>query len=379
MKRAAHQADIGLVVLFGVIILFGLIMLSSATSVLGYDKFNDSYWYLKHQLLLGLLPGLLLFIVCSRIDYRLWKNFSVFFLWLSLLLLLLVFIPGLGANYGKARSWVNIGFLSMQPAELVKLSFLLYLAAWLEKRKERLHSLAYGFLPFVFYLALIGGLIILQPDIGTLSIILFMSLIVYFVAGAKLKHLFFIVLGSLAGLAVLIKVAPYRLSRLAAFLNPNIDPQGISYHINQALLAIGSGGWFGLGLGQSRQKFQYLPEVAGDSIFAIMAEELGFVVMLILIILFLVLFYRMLKIADKAPDFYGKLVAVGVASWLVGQFFVNIGAMLGILPLTGLPLPLISFGGTAMMTSMAAIGVVVNISKYTRQRPAYRQAGKWKK
>lgn len=341
-------------------------MLSSATSVIGYDKFGDSYWYLKHQIVSGLLPGLFLFLVLSKIDYRVWKKFIPMLLCFSLGLLILVFIPGIRADYGQARSWVNIVGFSMQPAEIVKLTFLLYIAAWLERRRERIKSFAYGLVPFAIYLAIIAGLIIMQPDIGTLVIIVFMSLAVFFAAGARIKHIGLLVLAGLGGLGVLIWLAPYRLDRLTAFLNPSADPQGIGYHINQALLAIGSGGWFGLGLGNSRQKFQYLPEVAGDSIFAVMAEELGFVLMLALIVAFLWMFIRLIKVARGAPDNFGYLVAIGVGAWIVGQAFVNIGAMVGLLPLTGLPLPLISYGGTAMAITMAAMGIVVNISRFTQ-------------
>lgn len=366
MQKLGHQSDYSLIIIFGIIVVFGLVMLSSATSVIGYSKFQDSYWYLKHQLLSGFLPGLVLFFLLSKIDYQRWKKFSFLFLILSVVLLCLVFVPGIGADYGTdSRSWLNIFGFSIQPAEIVKLTFILYLAAWLNKRKERVQSFAYGFVPFLIYVGLVAGLIIAQPDIGTLGIILMISFIIFFTAGAKIKHLLLAFLGGLGGMAILIKIAPYRLHRLTAFLNPEDDPLGIGYHINQALLAIGSGGWLGVGLGHSRQKFQYLPEVAGDSIFAVMAEELGFVVTLLLIILFILLFAKMIKIADHAPDFFGHLVAVGVATWIAGQFFINIGAMMGLLPLTGLPLPLVSYGGTAMMMAMAGMGVVVNISKYT--------------
>ncbi|OGG87081.1 cell division protein FtsW [Candidatus Kuenenbacteria bacterium RIFCSPHIGHO2_02_FULL_39_13] len=366
MKHLSHQPDYTLIILFEVIVVFGLIMLSSATAVLGYDKFEDSYWYLKHQIMQGLLPGLFLFLVLSRVDYRLWKKFSAALLWFSLGLLVLVFVPGIGADYGKAKSWLNIGGFSLQPAEIVKLTFLMYLAAWLEKRKERVQTAAYGLIPFLVYLGLVGGLIILQPDIGTLFIIILISLVVFYMAGARYKHLFYIMLAGAAGFVVLIKAASYRLDRLTSFLHPSVDPQGIGYHINQALLAVGSGGWFGLGLGHSEQKFQYLPEVAGDSIFAVIAEELGFVLILAVIVVFLWLFTRIMKVAKNAPDMYGNLIAVAVATWIVGQFFVNVAAMLRLMPLTGVPLPLISYGGTAMMTAMAGIGIVVNISRYTR-------------
>jgi len=367
MRKALHQPDYSLIALLFIVIVFGLVMLSSATSVLGYDKFTDSYWYLKHQMLLGFLPGLLLFFVLSKINYQRLKKFYVLFFAASIILLMLVFIPGVGADFGTgSRSWIYFLGISFQPAEIIKLTFLIFIATWLDKRQERLASFAYGFVPFMLYVGIMAALIIAQPDIGTLSIFLLIVFLVYFVAGAKWKHLGLIIIGAFTGLGILIKIAPYRMARLTAFLDPSADPQGVGYHINQALLAIGSGGWFGLGLGQSRQKFQYLPEVAGDSIFAIMAEELGFVLMLILIVLFLWMFIRMIKIAERAPDTFGYLLTIGIAVWLTGQFFVNVGAMLGILPLTGLPLPLISYGGTSMIAIMAAMGIVVNISKQTQ-------------
>jgi len=364
MKNLVHQPDYGLIISFFLILIFGLVMLSSATSVLGYDKFQDSYWYFKHQLLNGFLPGLVLFFLFSRIDYRKWKNFSGLFFIFSIVFLIAVFIPGLGASYGKARSWINIFGYSLQPSELVKFTFLIFLSAWLDKNRDNITSATKGLLPFLFYLGLVSGLIIAQPDTGTMFIILIISLIVYYLAGARIKHLILVLIAGIGGLAGLVAVASYRMQRIAAFFDSNIDPQGIGYHIKQALVAVGSGGWFGLGLGHSRQKFQYLPEVAGDSIFAIMAEELGFVAMVLVLVLFLFLFYRIIKISLSAPDIFGKLLGAGVGVWIISQFFVNIGAMIKLLPLTGLPLPLVSYGGTAMAALMAAIGLVVNISRY---------------
>jgi len=341
-------------------------MLSSATSVLGYNKFNDSYWFVKHQLIYGFLPGLIIFLMLSKVDYRYWKKYATFFYILSLGLLLLVFVPGVGSSLGTgSRSWVRVAGYSFQPAEIVKLLMLVFVAVWLEKRKNKIADFKTVFLPLLLMVAVPSVLLILQPDVGTLMIFLVIIFLIYFAAGASWKHLATVALLGLLGLGALIKVAPYRLQRLAAFLNPELDPQGIGYHINQALLAIGSGGWFGLGLGHSRQKFLYLPEVAGDSIFAIMAEELGFVAMLILIILFIWLFISILKVGRRAPDMFGYLLCVGVAVWILGQFFVNMGAMLGVFPLTGLPMPLISYGGTALMVNMAAVGLVLSVAKHS--------------
>ncbi len=363
-KVKYYSSDHILIALVTIIILFGLVMLSSATSVLGYSKFGDSYWYLKHQILLGCLPGLILFFIFSNINYRNFKKSIFLWFFLSLVLLLSVFMPVIGTNLGTgSRSWIYFFGFSIQPTEIVKLLFIFFLAGWLEKKRNQIRSFSRGFIPFILYVAIVSLLIILQPDIGTLSIFLVIVLAIYFLAGAPWKYLLLIISTALAGLWALIKIAPYRLRRLMVFLHPASDPQGIGYHINQALLAIGSGGWLGLGLGNSRQKFQYLPEVAGDSIFAIVGEELGFVVSFLLVVLFIWLFIRIMKIARQAPDQFGYLLATGIGVWLMGQFFINAGAMLGLMPLTGLPLPLVSYGGSSMMIVMAALGVVVNISK----------------
>ncbi len=364
MKKAFSATSYSLMVLFFVIIIWGVVMLSSATSVLGYNKFNDSYWFVKHQLLYGFLPGLIFFLLLSKVDYRLWKKRGLLFYVLSIILLCLVFIPGLGSDLGTfSKSWIVVGGYSLQPAEIVKLLFLVFIAAWLEKRRSKITGFKATFLPLMLIISAPAALLVLQPDVGTLMIFLAVIFLVYFAAGARWSHLSLVMAAGLAGLAALIKLAPYRLARLTAFLNPAADPQGIGYHINQALLAIGSGGWFGLGLGHSRQKFLYLPEVAGDSIFAVMAEELGFVMMLVLVLLFIWLAAIIFKIGRRAPDMFGYLLCVGVGSWILGQFFVNMGAMLGILPLTGLPMPLISYGGTALMVNMAAVGLVLSVAR----------------
>jgi cell division protein FtsW len=365
MRDKPDYFFIGLV---GVIIVFGLIMLSSASSAVAYNKFGDNYWYLKHQLLYGLLPGILAFLFFLKIDYRKLKIIALPLLIISVVALLLVFIPGLGASYGRARNWINIFGMSLQPAEIVKLFFLIYLAARLgEKREEEeTKDSSSSFIPFISTFGLISFLIAAQPDLGTLSIIIVIAVSVYFAAGAPFSHLAIIGTGGIIMFLALIKVAPYRAARLLTFLNPSLDPQGVGYHINQALLAIGSGGFFGLGLGLSRQKFQYLPEVAGDSIFAIISEELGFLFAVGLIIAFVLLAVRGYRIAKTAPDGFGRLLAVGITSWFVFQAFINIGAMLGLMPLTGVPLPFISYGGTALTTCLAAVGLMGSISKYCK-------------
>jgi cell division protein FtsW len=362
-----HAPDLRFIIILGIVIVFGLIMLSSASAPMGYEKFGDSYYLVKHQLLLGVIPGIVLCVFFSLVDYHVWKKFAFGLLIVSIILLISVFIPGIGAEYGTAKSWLYLFGFSLQPSEIVKLTFMLYLATWLSSRgKKKTEDFSEGLIPFVAVLGTIMLLMILQPDLGTMIIIVAMALIMYFIGGAKISHL--IGLGALGfgGILVLMKVSPYRTARLMTFLHPELDPQGIGYHINQAFLAIGSGGIGGRGFGMSRQKFQYLPEVAGDSIFAIIAEELGLIFSALVVVAFLYFFLRGLKIAQQAPDNYGKLVVIGVVGWLLVQSFINIGAMVGILPLTGVPLPFISQGGTALAISLAACGIVINVSRQTK-------------
>lgn len=343
-------------------------MLWSASAPSGYEQFADSYYFVKHQLIFGLIPGLAAMVLFSRVPYTFWQRHAWNLLILSIVLLVLVFIPGFSAGIGTAHSWISIGgVFSVQPSEIVKLTFLFYLAAWLGARDERgVRDVHGGFLPFLLVLGTIILLLILQPDVGTMSIIAAMALVVYFVAGAPLTYVFGLIAAGMAGIALLVTAAPYRAARFTTFLHPELDPQGIGYHINQALLAIGSGGLFGVGYGHSRQKFQYLPEVAGDSIFAVIAEELGFVLALATMALFVLLLWRLLAIANRTTDRFAKYFVVGVAAWISLQAFVNIGSMVALMPITGVPLPFISYGGTSLAVSMAAIGVVFGISRRSK-------------
>jgi len=366
-RRKLHKPDYKFLIAIFLIIIFGLVMLSSASVSMSYEKFGEAYYYLKHQFLFGILGGIVLFVFFTILDYRLLRRIAFPLLIFSIALLLLVFIPGIGAEYGTAKSWIYILGISFQPAELVKLTFLIYLASWLESRgKKKAGDFSEGLVPFLTVLGVIAALLILQPDIGTMSIIILVSLVVYFVGGANLLHLLGVGFAGIVSLFLLIKASPYRTERLMTFLHPELDPQGIGYHINLAFLAIGSGGFWGRGLGMSRKKFHYLPEVAGDSIFAVIAEELGFIICTLAVIAFLYLMYRGFKIAQKAPDNFAKLLVIGIVSWIIIQAFVNIGAMVGLLPLTGVPLPFISYGGTSMAILLGACGIITNISRQTR-------------
>ncbi len=353
--------------ILGGIILFGLAMLASASAVLSYESFGNSYGYLKHQVLVGLLPGLLLFWIASRIKYTALKKYSLFFLIFTIFLLFLLFLPGFGIETKGAARWIEISSFSFQPSELLKLTFILYLAAWLESRKKSLSSFSEGLVPFLVICSIIAALLISQPDVGTLMVILVIGAIVYFVAGGKISHLALSAVVGLISLSVLIYSEQYRLQRWTAFLNPDLDPLGSGYQIKQALIAIGSGGLFGLGFGMSRQKYNYLPEAMGDSIFAITAEELGFLGVTVLIILFVALAFFGLRIAKRSSTTFGKLLAVGIVSWISIQAFVNIGAISGLMPLTGITLPFISYGGSSMLVLLTASGILYNISKETKK------------
>lgn len=365
MKSSSKSIDIPLLIIVSTIVFFGLIMLWSASAPSGYDQFGDSYYFVKHQLIFGLIPGIGALFAFSRIPYTFWHKHAFNLLIFSLILLVLVFIPGFSAGIGTAHSWISVGgVFSLQPSEVVKMTFLFYLAAWLGGRDERgVKDVHAGFIPFLLVLGTIMFLMILQPDVGTMSIIAAMSLVVYFVAGAPLTYVFGLIAAGIGALTLLITLAPYRAARFTTFLHPELDPQGIGYHINQALLAIGSGGIFGVGYGHSRQKFQYLPEVSGDSIFAVISEELGFVFAVLTLVLFIVFLWRLLSIAQRAPDKFGKYFVIGVGAWITIQAFVNIGSMVALMPITGVPLPFISYGGTSLAVTLAAIGVVLNISR----------------
>lgn len=370
MYKGGHQPDYFLITIIALIVIFGLVMLSSASSVTAFQKFGDANYYLKKQLISFVL-GIFAFFFMSKIDYRYWKRFAFPLMIITIILLISVFIPGIGTGLMGAKRWVTLGPFFFQPSEIVKVTFLLYLATWLEKRGEGIKDVSTGFMPFVTILVIITILVMYQPDLGTMLVIAIIAMSSYLVAGAPLFHIFWLGLGAAGTILLLIKIAPYRMQRFTVFLNPELDPQGIGYHINQALLAIGSGGLLGLGLGHSRQKFNYLPQASSDSIFAIIAEELGFIFVVLLIALFLVFMFRGLKIARSAPDQYGKILAAGITAWFTFQAFINIGAMINILPLTGIPLPFISAGGTGLVVSLAAIGILVNISRQTKQERSF--------
>lgn len=346
-----------------VLSVFGLAVLSSAGIVDAQKKFGSSYYYLIHQLIFGFIPGAVVAYILSKINYKVWKKLSFLILFVALAMTTLVFSSHFGFGAKGATRWLSVGPIVFQPAELLKLSLIIYLAAWFGGRQERTQNVGYGVAPFLIVLGFVALLLILQPDIGTLIVVSVIALGIYFLAGLDFKMFSVIVGAGLLLLAVLIILEPYRLDRIKAFINPASDPHGISYQVNQAAIGIGSGGLFGLGFGKSQEKFGLLPEPVGDSIFAIIAEELGFVGALATIAMFVFLCYTLIQIAASAPDGFGRLLVSGVNIWIMTQAFLNISAISGLTPLTGVPLPFISYGGSALLALFAGLGIVFNVAE----------------
>lgn len=361
-----RRADRVFLIYLSIIILFGLACLMSASGPLGVAKFNDAYFYVKKQFLFGLLPGAVLFLAFAKIDYHRWQKWSWVLYVGCLVLLGLVFVPGIGIVINHSKSWVGVGPFSFQPAECAKLVLIIMLAHVLTSKQYDWDDWQSSILPVLAVIAPAFLLVVAQPDVGTLSIMAMTVLTMLYVAGVPSKYLTLIVLAGVLSLVALVYAAPYRAQRFTTFLHPELDPQGVGYQMNQAFLAVGSGGFWGLGFGHSRQKFQYLPEVNADSIFAVIAEEVGFIWSAGLIILIVLITFRGLKIAKGSPEAFGGLLATGIMVWFAWQSFLNIGAMVGALPLTGVPLPFVSHGGTALMMALASAGLVTNISKFSK-------------
>lgn len=337
--------------------LLGIVMVYDSSAAIALRDFSDQYYFVREQLR-WLMIGYVVLYLFSQVKYRWWQPLALPMLLTTLVLLVTVFLPGVGVAALGARRWLNLGLFVLQPAEFAKLSLVIYLAAWLSAKEQ-------GRLPaFLLLASMVVGLVVLEPDLGTATILFMTALSLYFFSGAPMVHfavLLPLAVVSLVGLAV---AAPYRFRRLLTFFNPDIDPLGASYQIRQVLLSLGSGGLLGVGIGQSRQKYEYLPEANTDSIFAIIGEELGFIGASIVVFLFLFLVWRCFRIARRATDAFGRLLALGVGVWIGIQTAINLGAMVAILPLTGVPLPLISYGGSSLVITLGALGILLNISRH---------------
>lgn len=340
----------------------GVVMVYSASAVSANVNFNDSYYFLKRQMVWVIL-GLAAMIMTMNIDYHVWQKFAKPIMIVTIILLVLVLIPGAGKVVNGARRWLGAGSIYLQPSEIAKLSMVLFMAYNLTKYQEKMKSFVKGVLPQIFLLLIIFGLILKEPDLGTALSIAGTVFIMLFASGAKVSHL-----ASLAGVGIVAVTAavlfePYRLKRLIAFSDPWSDPLNTGYHIIQSLYAIGSGGLFGVGLGRSREKFLYLPEPHTDFIFSILGEELGLIGTITILTLFFFFAWRGFKIAMSAVDIYGSILAMGITTMILLQALMNIAVVTASMPVTGIPLPFLSFGGSALIFTLAGVGILLNISR----------------
>lgn len=342
---------------------YGLAALYSASTVESFQKYGNATYFIYHQMLYGGILGLIALFVMSKINYHVWQKNLPLILVGSILLLAMVKLSHLGFGSGGAERWLQLGPLSFQPSELAKLAVIFYIASWIEKKRHKLDDFYYGVLPSLVIIALFAGLILWQPDFGTMLVLVGVAFGMLFISGIHIKTLSIIALTGLVAVALFVKFEPYRAQRITSFLNPQVDTQKSGYQVNQAMLAVGSGEMWGYGYGLSRQKHNYLPEAKNDSVFAVTAEEMGFFRVVLIIFLFGLLTVQGFKISNKAPDIFGKLTAGGITLWLALQAIINIGAILSLLPLTGIPLPLFSYGSTALLINLAALGILLNISR----------------
>jgi len=366
MRGVGNKIDRPLLIITGLLVVTGFFLFASASlGLLAREGISFSSLVFS-QLILGIGFGTIALFVVSRIHYRFLKQYSLYLFILSAILTLLVFVPAIGFSSGGATRWISLGPLSLQPAEILKIGTILYLSTYLANMRVHLDKFKTGIVAFLLILAVPAVILLLQPDTSSLVVIAAAAVGMFFVAGARWRDIGILVLIAIIALGSLIAVRPYVLDRITTFMNPAADQLGSGYQIKQSLIAVGSGKIVGRGFGQSVQKFGYLPEPTGDSVFAVAAEEFGFLGATLILALFIALVIRSFWVAVRAPDYFGGLVVIGLTLLIVSQALVNIASMLGVIPLTGLPLPFISHGGTAMLVTLASMGVVLNVSKYAK-------------
>jgi len=340
----------------------GIVMVYSSSAVIA-SGLGDSFYFTKRQLLFAGV-GLFLMFLTMNIHYSFWQRWAWVALWSCSGLLALVLL--LGKEVNGAKSWFGFAGFGIQPAEFGKMALILFLANWFAKHQQEMTSFRKGLLTPLSITFLMLGFILLQPDLGTAAIVMGTVLLLLFVAGCRLIHVGGLIAGCLIGVAVLTLIAPYRVARITSFLDPWKDPWGSGYQLIQSLYAIGPGRWFGLGLGMSRQKFYYLPEPHNDFIFSILSEELGFVGASMVIVLFLLLLWRGIRIAILAPDSFAGFLAIGITCLIAIQVCINISVVTGLFPVTGITLPFLSYGGSSLVLLLASIGILLNISRYAK-------------
>lgn len=349
------------------LVVAGFLIFSSASLGLltkGGNQYSDVVF---SQTFFGLFFGSIAMLITSRFQYKNWRKYAFYLFIVSIFVGLLVFVPGIGFAHGGAHRWINVFGQSFQPAELVKISFIFYLATWLTANKNQVQTFKKGFVPLLVILAIVAALILAQPDTDTFALIVCTGLAMFLTAGGKWRHVAVLLFAGLVGLFLIASFRPYVKQRIMTFINPSENGLTSGYQIQQSLIAIGSGGVTGRGFGQSIQKFNFLPEPIGDSIFAVAAEEFGFMGSVSILILFVFLAFRGLKIAAQTDEMFGRLLVVGIVILITAQAFVNIAAMLGVIPLSGNPLPFVSHGGTALLFTLAEVGIVLSVSRHQKR------------
>lgn len=365
VKSKAGQLDklfLGLVL---ITVFFGFLLFMSASLGL-HARDGASFGSVVTKQAFWTLLGFIAMVVAIYSPYSIWKKLAVPIFLIATALMVVVLLPGVGFLHGGSRRWIYLGSFSFQPGDLFKIATVILYASWISKHWKRIKEFGYAIAPFCILLGVSGLLLFLQPKIGTFLVIAVAAFAMLIASGAKLKHVGILILVTLPIIYMAATTMPYVRDRVETFFNPDRDPQGESYQIKQSFIAVGSGGWFGRGYGQSIQKFNFLPEPIGDSIFAVVAEELGFVGATLLIVLIVLFTYRGLVIASAAPDLFGRLLVIGLVMLITAQSFINIAAMVGVAPITGMPLVFVSHGGTAMATSLASIGIILNVSRYSK-------------
>ncbi len=364
LKKSKLKVDRVFLILIIISVVVGiLIFLSAALGILPNNELKF-FSIIKSQVFYVFIFGFLALFIGSKIDYKYYKKYSIILFILALLFTLTVFIPGLGFDYNGAHRWIDIFGLSFQPSETLKFTSVVLIAAYASKYSKQFNKIKIGLLPFLAFVILVGVILLLQPDFGTFLVVLTPAFAVYFIGGAKMRDVLILIITGVLAFIILIQARPYMKERVLTFIEPNRESLGAGYHLNQSLIAIGSGGMFGRGVGQSIQKFNYLPEQISDSIFAVYAEELGFIGSVLFLTLFLIIIMRGIFISRRVNDSFGKLLTIGIISTFFFQMALNIGSAVGLTPLTGVPLPLISKGGTSLIFLMFELGVLLNISKY---------------
>jgi cell division protein FtsW len=364
MATSRTRVDRPFLIVTIILIVAGFFIFSSAALGLLAKESSNYSSVAFSQTVLGLFLGTVAMIIATRLDYKIWRKSAFYILLIGIILNILVLFPQIGTIHGGARRWIEIGGFSFQPSEILKLGFIVYFSAWAATAKDKIKDFSKGFLPLLILLAITGGLLLQQPDTDTFVIIALTGIAIFIAAGGRWRYVLLVGITGLLGIALLFATRPYVRQRIMTFFDPTQDALGASYQIQQSLIAIGSGGLFGAGFGQSVQKFTYLPEPIGDSIFAVAGEEFGFIGSVLLISLFVLFATRGLKIASRVPDTFGRLTVVGIVIMIITQAFVNIGAMLGVLPLSGITLPFVSHGGTSLFVSLAEVGIILSISKH---------------